>query len=100
MDHRGRTGPRPIGGLRKPVAPRRLSRPSRGPPGHFVPSPNPKPLRGGEAVGEQKTSVAVLFADVSDSTRLYEALGDTTAFGQVRAVIGLLQDITKMFQGR
>lgn len=32
-------------------------------------------------MARQKTSMAVLFADVSDSTRLYEALGDTAAFG-------------------
>jgi class 3 adenylate cyclase len=49
---------------------------------------------------ETKTSVAVLFADVSDSTRLYEALGDTTAFGRVKAIIGLLKDITEASQGR
>jgi len=44
--------------------------------------------------------MAVLFADVSDSTRLYEALGDTAAFGNVRQVIGLLKDITEAFNGR
>jgi class 3 adenylate cyclase len=49
---------------------------------------------------EQKTSVAVLFADVSDSTRLYEALGDTTAFGKVRVILALLTAITETFQGR
>lgn len=49
---------------------------------------------------QQKSSMAVLFADVSDSTRLYEALGDTAAFGNVRQVIGVLKDITEAFQGR
>lgn len=49
---------------------------------------------------EQKTSVAVLFADVSDSTRLYESLGDTTAFGRLRALIALLRDVTETFRGR
>ena len=49
---------------------------------------------------EQKTRMAVLFADVSDSTRLYEALGDTAAFGNVRQVIGLLKGITEAFGGR
>jgi len=51
-------------------------------------------------VTEQKTNMAVLFADVSDSTRLYEALGDTVAFGNVRDVIGLLKSITEASGGR
>ena len=49
---------------------------------------------------EQKTSMAVLFADVSDSTRLYEALGDTVAFGSVREIIALLKSITEACEGR
>ncbi len=49
---------------------------------------------------QQKTNMAVLFADVSDSTRLYESLGDTAAFGNVREVIGLLKGITEAFGGR
>jgi hypothetical protein len=44
--------------------------------------------------------MAVLFADVSDSTKLYEAIGDTAAFGSVREVIGLLKGITKAYNGR
>jgi class 3 adenylate cyclase len=44
--------------------------------------------------------MAVLFVDVSDSTRIYEALGDTAAFGAVRGCLDLLQDITKAFDGR
>lgn len=44
--------------------------------------------------------MAVLFADVSDSTRLYESLGDTLAFGQVRQCVGLLTTITSTFGGR
>jgi class 3 adenylate cyclase len=51
-------------------------------------------------MASRKTSVAVLFADVSDSTRIYESLGDTTAFGKVRTVIGLLKGITETFRGR
>jgi class 3 adenylate cyclase len=51
-------------------------------------------------VAQQKTNMAVLFADVSDSTRLYEALGDTAAFGNVREVIGLLRGITEACRGR
>lgn len=49
---------------------------------------------------QQKTSMAVLFADVSDSTRLYESLGDTAAFGGVRGVLGLLRDVSGAFGGR
>jgi adenylate cyclase len=51
-------------------------------------------------VVEQKTGVAVLFADVSDSTHLYDALGDSTAFGKVRAILALLKGITETCQGR
>lgn len=48
----------------------------------------------------EKPSMAVLFVDVSDSTKIYEALGDTAAFVAVRGCIDLLQDITKAFDGR
>ena len=48
----------------------------------------------------QKINLAVLFADVSDSTRLYESIGDTAAFGSVREIIGLLRGITDVFGGR
>ena len=48
----------------------------------------------------QKINLTVLFADVSDSTRLYESIGDTAAFGNVREVIGLLKGITDSFGGR
>lgn len=51
-------------------------------------------------MAQQKTSMAVLFADVSDSTRLYESLGDTAAFGGVRGVIGSLRDVSTAFGGR
>lgn len=44
--------------------------------------------------------MAVLFADVSDSTKIYEALGDTAAFVAVRGCIDLLQEITKSAGGR
>ncbi|MBI2509617.1 MAG: adenylate/guanylate cyclase domain-containing protein [Betaproteobacteria bacterium] len=44
--------------------------------------------------------MAVLFADVSDSTRLYEAIGDTAAFGNVREVIDSLKGVTAAFNGR
>lgn len=46
-------------------------------------------------MAREKTSLAVLFADVSDSTRLYEKLGDTAAFGQVKECLQLLTDATR-----
>jgi class 3 adenylate cyclase len=51
-------------------------------------------------VAQEKINLAVLFADVSDSTRLYEALGDTVAFGNVREIIALLKSITETHGGR
>lgn len=42
----------------------------------------------------------MLFVDVSDSTKIYEALGDTAAFVAVRGCIDLLQEITRSFDGR
>jgi class 3 adenylate cyclase len=51
-------------------------------------------------LGQEKVNMAVLFADVSDSTKLYEAIGDTAAFGNVREVIGLLKGITEAYNGR
>lgn len=50
-------------------------------------------------MAQRKINLAVLFADVSDSTRLYESLGDTAAFGNVREVIGQLKSITDAFGG-
>ena len=44
--------------------------------------------------------MAMLFADVSDSTRLYEALGDTGAFGKVRECLAMLTEIASEFDGR
>ena len=49
---------------------------------------------------KEKINLAVLFADVSDSTRLYEAIGDTAAFGNVREVIDSLKGVTQAFNGR
>ena len=51
-------------------------------------------------MAQQKANLAVLFADVSDSTRLYESLGDTAAFGGVRGAIKLLKDVSSAFGGR
>ena len=52
------------------------------------------------SVSKQKSNMAVLFADVSDSTNLYEAIGDTAAFSNVREVIGMLRGITEAYSGR
>ena len=49
---------------------------------------------------QDKTNMAVLFADVSDSTKLYEAFGDTAAFGNVREIVGLLKSIAEAYNGR
>lgn len=41
-----------------------------------------------------------MFVDVSDSTKIYEAIGDTAAFVAVRSCIDLLQAVTKACNGR
>ena len=51
-------------------------------------------------MARSKASMAVLFADVSGSTRMYEALGDTVAFGKVRQCLDLLSEIASAFEGR
>jgi adenylate cyclase len=51
-------------------------------------------------MARDKITMAVLFADVSDSTRMYEALGDTAAFGKVRECLDLLKEIASAFEGR
>jgi adenylate cyclase len=51
-------------------------------------------------MARNRASMAVLFADVSDSTRMYEALGDTAAFGKVRQCLDLLKDVAAAFEGR
>lgn len=51
-------------------------------------------------MAQEKINLAVLFADVSDSTRLYESIGDTAAFGGVRGVIGSLREVSNAFGGR
>ncbi|HUO43703.1 MAG TPA: adenylate/guanylate cyclase domain-containing protein [Burkholderiales bacterium] len=47
----------------------------------------------------EKACLAVLFADVSDSTRLYEKMGDTGAFGQIRECLQLLTDSAQQAGG-
>lgn len=48
----------------------------------------------------QKDNMAVLFADVSDSTRLYENMGDTAAFTQVRECLQILNESASHYKGR
>ena len=43
--------------------------------------------------------LAVMFADVSDSTRLYEEMGDTGAFGQIKDCLQILTAVTTQFGG-
>jgi class 3 adenylate cyclase len=51
-------------------------------------------------VSRQKDTLAVLFADVSDSTRLYENMGDTAAFTQVRECLQILEEAARQYNGR
>lgn len=43
---------------------------------------------------------AILFADVSGSTRLYETLGDTRALATINNCLGILQKLTIQHKGR
>ena len=43
---------------------------------------------------------AILFADVSGSTRLYETLGDTRALATINNCLGILQKLTVQHKGR
>jgi class 3 adenylate cyclase len=43
---------------------------------------------------------AVLFADVSGSTRLYETLGDARAFATINGCLDILRDLTAAHSGR
>lgn len=47
----------------------------------------------------ERVKVAVMFADVAGSTRLYETLGDETANRIVGKVIDVMARITEMYQG-
>ncbi len=50
-------------------------------------------------MARKKDRLAVLFADVSDSMRLYEKMGDTAAFGQVKDCLQILTEATRQFGG-
>jgi adenylate cyclase len=47
----------------------------------------------------EKATLAVLFADVSDSTSLYEKMGDKAAFAQVKECLQILTAVTRKFRG-
>ena len=47
----------------------------------------------------EKATLAVLFADVSDSTRLYEKMGDAAALSQVKGCLQIITEVTRQFGG-
>lgn len=51
------------------------------------------------ASAETTQSLAVLFADVAGSTRLYEVLGDAEALRQVEGCLSALRTVTVRFEG-
>ena len=51
------------------------------------------------AVTAERVMLAILFADVSDSTRLYEQIGDTGAFGMIKDCMETLTQVTSKFGG-
>lgn len=48
---------------------------------------------------EERNS-AVLFADISDSTRLYEVLGDQRALASINGALSVLQEVSRLSGGR
>jgi adenylate cyclase len=48
----------------------------------------------------QKNNLTILFVDVSDSTRLYELLGDAAAFSEVRECLAIFEDVAGSHKGR
>ena len=51
-------------------------------------------------MAEKASEAAVLFADVSGSTKLYETAGDTVAHAAIEKCVGLMRDKTVQAQGR
>jgi adenylate cyclase len=49
---------------------------------------------------EQHDNLSILFADVSDSVRLYEALGDAAAFREVQQCLNVFKDVAVERAGR
>lgn len=52
------------------------------------------------APSNEQQDKAVLFADVSGSTHLYEVLGDARAFSTINACLGMLSQLTVKHSGR
>ena len=50
-------------------------------------------------MSSERSRLAVLFADVSGSTRLYEQIGDTAAFNQISDCIGIFTTAAKTCGG-
>lgn len=51
-------------------------------------------------MGNSDAQAAVLYADVSGSTRLYEKFGDAIARADIATCIGILADVVKRYEGR
>ncbi len=51
-------------------------------------------------MGDNKSNLTVLFVDVSDSTRLYEALGDAAAYREVRECLSMFEEVVPAYKGR
>ncbi|MBK9161364.1 MAG: adenylate/guanylate cyclase domain-containing protein [Nitrosomonadales bacterium] len=49
---------------------------------------------------DQPNKLAILFADVAGSTKMYETLGDSSALANITRCLGLLEDLTKSGGGR
>ena len=50
-------------------------------------------------MASEEDKLAVLFADIADSTRLYELMGDTGAFGQIKDCLRILTEVTNKYSG-
>ncbi|MEO7728589.1 MAG: adenylate/guanylate cyclase domain-containing protein [Burkholderiales bacterium] len=51
-------------------------------------------------MARQTQNLAVLFADITDSTKLYSTLGDNAARGVVNACLSLITGVVERFKGR
>ncbi len=64
-------------------------------------APDPDPQSQADALARKPTStMAVLFADIAGSTKLYDTLGDTLAKKMVDECIGLMRGIVAQYGGR
>src|SRR5258707_8842211 len=51
-------------------------------------------------MARETQNLAVLFADISESTKLYSTLGDNAARGVVNACLSLVSSVVERFRGR